>query len=181
MLRLGQFPFVAELLVFRSGENDVERLLRGIDRGDECAQPLFLHRRAASGGRSAAISPDVKKDRATRAFDDLGRGVVSNEKFQFMGGIALFHLLLFFPGCGGFVREDDVAVVGVRGGIFHPEVARGDLAVGKFRVLADRGIGSPCAADAKDSRGRATVALGFDGDFARIRVDSQAPDQAVFP
>lgn len=41
----------------------------------------------------------------------VGRRVVSDEEFERMDRIGLFHLLFFLPGGGGFVVEGDVAIV----------------------------------------------------------------------
>src|SRR5690606_17394304 len=131
------------------------------DGGDEFAQFGFRHG-GATGGRTAAVgAPDVEEDGGTGVGDDPRRRVVGDEKFQRMGGIILLHLLLLFPGGRWFAIEDDVPVVGGRGGVLDPEVARGDLAVGNAGVFADGLVVSPDAAEIEDAGGRAHVAFFF--------------------
>ena len=111
---------------------------------------------------------------------DFRRGVVGDEEFEGMDRVGLLHLLLFFPGRGGIVRENHVAVILRGGGILHPQVAGGDLAVGKCGVFADVRFIAPCAADGEHSGGRAVVTFFFGGGSGGDGVDAFSPDQPAF-
>lgn len=97
-----------------------------------------------------------------------------------MDGIGLLHLLFFFPFGDGIVVENYVAIVARGGGIFHPEIARGDLVVGEFWVLLDGSGVAPGTTEGEDSGGRAEVALSFNTGTSGIGVDAAAPDEAFF-
>ena len=132
-------------------------------------------------GAAPVAPPDVEEDGGAGVGSDFRRGVVGDEEFERMDRIGLFHLLLFLPWRGGIVRQDDVAVVFRRGGVFHPQVAGGDLAVGQGGMFADGGLVAPGAADGENPGGRAVVALFFGDGSGGDGVDAFSPDESAFP
>ena len=106
---------------------------------------------------------------------------MGDEEFQRMRGIALLHLLLFFPSRARLRLETPMAIVVRRGGILHPQVARGDLPIRQARGFFDCRRVALSAPEGKNSRRRTKISLAFGGAPGRHGMETKAPSQPVFP
>ncbi len=162
----GESPGGSEFLVFGLGQEDVNGVSGGVDGGDEFLELALGHGGASGGCFAAAAAPDVEENGTSKPGDRVSAEhgiVVTDVEFEGVGVVALAHLGFFFPCGGGFVLEDDVAVVNVGFFILDPEIACGDAAVFECRVFADAGGVSVSTANFENAGRGASVSVVFVG------------------
>lgn len=107
--------------------------------------------------------------------------VVTDVELERMRVIVLAHLRFLFPFGARFVVEKDVAVVHGGSGVFYPEVASGDPAVGETSVLLDAFVDTIGSTYLEHARWSAPVTFFFKMGRGGEWVDSASPGETILP